>query len=356
MTQPLSKQPILSGLTDAQVLALKYDWSFWGRPDQQMPRGDWFVWMIMTGRGWGKTRTATENISRMIRGSTPLIAPPGAPALMSFVADTAFDMRQYSVEGPSGFLNVGHPDYRPRYRGPPVNTLTWSNGCKALLFSAEDPEVTRGASGSFFWWDELAKARRAEDGWTNMLFGMREGNPRGIVTTTPRPIPLIKRLIKAASTELTIGSTWANRANLAPAYFREVIEPLIGTRTGRQEINAEIIEDLPGALWTRAMIDDARRKVKIPDMQRVVVAVDPSGGARRYVRASDKPHRYRGCRPRCRWSRLCAGGSELQVAARRMGEARDRRLSRVQRRSHRRGAEFWRGYAREHDQDGAAQR
>ena len=164
--QSPSKQPILSELTDAQFLALKYDWSFWGRPDQQMPAGDWFVWMIMTGRGWGKTRTATENISRMIRGPSPLIAPPGAPALMSFVADTAFDMRQYSVEGPSGFLNVGHPDCRPRYRGPPINTLTWSNGCKALLFSAEDPEVTRGASGSFFWWDELAKARRAEDGWT----------------------------------------------------------------------------------------------------------------------------------------------------------------------------------------------
>ena len=275
--QSPSKQPILSDLTDAQVLALKYDWSFWGRPDQQMPAGDWFVWLMMTGRGWGKTRTATENISRMIRGPSPLIAPPGAPALMSFVADTAFDMRQYSVEGPSGFLNVGHPDYRPRYRGPPINTLTWSNGCKALLFSAEDPEVTRGASGSFFWWDELAKARRAEDGWTNMLFGMREGNPRGIVTTTPRPIPVIKRLIKAASTKLTIGSTWANRANLSPIYYKEVIEPLIGTRTGRQEINAEIIEDLPGALWTRAMIDDARCRVKLPDMQRVVVAVDPSG-------------------------------------------------------------------------------
>jgi phage terminase large subunit-like protein len=144
----------------------------------------------------------------MLRGPSPLIAPPGAPSLMSFVADTAFDMRQYSVEGPSGFLNVGPPDHRPRYRGPPSNTLTWPNGAKALLFSAEDPEVTRGASGSFFWWDELAKARRAEDGWTNMLFGMREGSPRGIVTTTPRPVPLIKRLIKAPSTHLTIGSTW----------------------------------------------------------------------------------------------------------------------------------------------------
>jgi phage terminase large subunit-like protein len=260
----------LANMSSAELLALESASSL-------MPAGDWFVWMIMTGRGWGKTRTATENISRMIRGPSPLIAPPGASALVSCVADTAFDMRQYSVEGPSGFLNVGHPDYRPRYRGAPINTLTWPNGCKALLFSAEDPEVTRGASGSFFWWDELAKARRAEDGWTNMLFGMREGNPRGIVTTTPRPIPLIKRLIKAASTHVTVGSTWSNRANLSPIYYKEVIEPLIGTRTGRQEINAEIIEVLPGALWTRTMIDDARCRVKLPDMQRVVVAVDPSG-------------------------------------------------------------------------------
>jgi phage terminase large subunit-like protein len=272
-----SKASQLQSLSDAQFLALKYDWAFWGRPDQQMPPGDWFIWLIMTGRGWGKTRTATENISRMLRGPSSLIAPPGAPSLLSFVADTAFDMRQYSVEGPSGFLNVGPPDHRPRYRGAPINTLTWPNGAKALLFSAEDPEVTRGASGSFFWWDELAKARRAEDGWTNMLFGMREGSPKGIVTTTPRPIPLIKRLIKSPSTHLTVGSTWANRANLAPVYYKEVIEPLIGTRTGRQEIDAELLQDLPGALWTRSMIDDARKPVKLPDMLRIVVAVDPSG-------------------------------------------------------------------------------
>src|SRR4029077_2352439 len=127
---------------------------------------------------------------------------------MSFVADTAFDMRQYSVEGPSGFLNVGHPDYRPRYRGPPINTLTWPNGAKALLFSAEDPETTRGASGSFFWWDELAKAKKPDMGWSNMLRGTPGRNPRGIVTTTPRAITLVKRLAKEKSTHLTIASTW----------------------------------------------------------------------------------------------------------------------------------------------------
>lgn len=229
----------------------------------------------MAGRGWGKTRTAVENIAAMLRGTSPLKAPPGAPALMSIIADNPFDMRQYSIEGPSGFENIGPRAWRPVHE-PSKKTLTWPNGCKALLFSAEDPETMRGASGSFFWWDELAKSRYAALGWTNMLFGMREGNPRGIVTTTPRPIPLIKELAKRNSTRLTIGSTWDNRSNLSEVFYREVIEPLEGTRLGRQEINAEILDDVPGALWVRDQIDKAR-VAKAPDLQRVVVAIDPSG-------------------------------------------------------------------------------
>jgi hypothetical protein len=116
---------------------------------------------------------------------------------------------------------------------------------------------TRGASGSFFWWDELAKARRSELGWSNMMFGMREGNPRGIVTTTPKPVPILKKLLKAKSTFTTTGSTWDNRPNLSEVFYREVIEPLEGTRTGRQEINAEVIDDLPGALASRGKVQRA---------------------------------------------------------------------------------------------------
>jgi phage terminase large subunit-like protein len=273
---PSEQAKILADLTEAQAEDLRWDWAFWGRPEQIFPPGDWFIWLIMAGRGWGKTRTATENIAAMLRGPTPLIAPNGAPRLLSFVADTPFDMRQYSIEGPSGFLNIGPPDHRPHYE-PSKKTLEWPNGAKALLFSAEDPETTRGASGSFFWWDELAKAKKPDMGWQNMLLGMREGNPRGIVTTTPRPIPLIKRLAKAKSTHLTVASTWDNRPNISATYFSEVISPLMGTRLGRQEVNAEILDDIPGALWTRAMIDRARETRAIPDMVRMVVAVDPSG-------------------------------------------------------------------------------
>lgn len=240
-----------------------------------MPRGDWFVWLILAGRGWGKTRTAVENIARMLRGPSPLIAPKGAPQIMSIIADSPFDMRQYTIEGPSGFLNVGPPEYRPLHE-PSKKTLTWPNGCRALLFSAEDPETLRGASGSFFWWDELAKSRYAQVGWDNMMFGMREGNPRGIVTTTPRPIPLLKTLVGRESTYITRGSTWDNRENLSDVYYREVIEPRMGTRQGRQEIDGEILDDLPGALWTRDIIDKHRTK-DAPDMRRIVVAIDPSG-------------------------------------------------------------------------------
>ena len=267
---------MLAGLTTEQSNELLWDWNFWARPDQIMPQGAWFVWLVMAGRGWGKTRTAVENIARLVRGPTPLLAPPSAPQIMTVVADTPFDMRQYSIEGPSGFLNVGPRDWRPEYE-PSKRTLTGPNGCKALLFSAEDPETTRGASGSFFWWDELAKSRYAKEGWSNMLLGMREGNPCGIVTTTPRPIPLIKELVARDSTHVTRGSTWDNKANLSPTYYREVIAPLEGTRLGRQEINAEILDDVPGALWTRAMIDTARKPVMVPDMVRIMVAIDPSG-------------------------------------------------------------------------------
>jgi phage terminase large subunit-like protein len=280
----VERAAFLKSLSPDELAFLEHDWSFWGRPDQQMPVGDWFVWMILAGRGWGKTRTAVENIARMLRGPSPLIAPDGAPAIMTIIADSPFDLRQYSIEGPSGFLHVGPEDYRPLHE-PSKKTLTWPNGCKALLFSAEDPETLRGASGSFFWWDELAKSRYARAGWDNMLFGMREGNPRGIVTTTPRPVPLLKELLARKSTKATRGSTWDNKENLSPVFYREVIEPLMGTRLGRQEIDAEIIEDVPGALWTRALLElnrlpkwsseDDRQRI-IASMRRIVVAMDPA--------------------------------------------------------------------------------
>lgn len=270
-----------NSLSEAELRFLEWDWSFWGRPSQQMPGklpdgSDWFIWLLLAGRGFGKTRTAVECIARMLRGPSPSIAPPGAPEVMSIIADSPFDMRQYSIEGKSGFLNVGPPEFRPTYQ-PSNKTLEWPNGTKALLFSAEDPETLRGASGSFFWWDELAKSRYAQAGWDNLMFGLREGNPRGIVTTTPRPIPLLKELVKRKSTFITKGSTWDNRDNLSEVYYQEVIAPKMGTRLGRQEIDGEILDDLPGALWSRDNFDKHRVDYLPTVLTRIVVAVDPSG-------------------------------------------------------------------------------
>lgn len=241
-----------------------------------MPKGDWFIWLLLAGRGFGKTRTAVETIAQLLRGPTPHIAPPGAPKILSIIADSPFDMRQYTIEGPSGFLNVGPPDWRPIYE-PSKRILEWKNGARALLFSAEDPETLRGASGSFFWWDELAKSRYAQQGWDNLMFGLREGRPRGIVTTTPRPIPLLRELVKRDSTHVTRGSTWDNKDNLSEIFYKEVIEPRMGTRLGRQEIDGEILDDLPGALWTREMFDQHRVEYLPTTLNRIVVSIDPSG-------------------------------------------------------------------------------
>lgn len=272
----LQQAEFFASLTDDEVADLIHAWSFWGRPDQQMPLGDWFVWLVLSGRGFGKTRLAVECISEMVRGPSPHIAPADAPRYMSIIADSPKDLREYSIEGPSGFLNIGPEDYRPIYE-PSKSTLTWRNGIKAVCYSAEDPASLRGASGSFFWWDELAKSRYAALGWENLMYGLREFNPRGIVTTTPQPIKLLKDLIVAPGTVITKGSTWDNQENLAEQYIKNVIAPRVGTRMGRQEIDGEILEDVQNALWKREWFDQHRVKVA-PQMVRVVVAVDPSGG------------------------------------------------------------------------------
>lgn len=282
--QYLAEQPFdfqdqwLASKTPEERKRLKWSWQFWGRPNQIMPKDDFFVWLILAGRGWGKTRTAVENMAAMQRGSSPLIAKPNAPKIMSIIADSPADMRQYTIEGPSGFANVGPRDHRPTHY-PSIKTLVWPNGAKAMLFSAEDPEALRGASGEFFWWDELAKSKYAAEGWMNLMFGMREGNPKGIVTTTPRPKKLLIDLISNPSTFITRGSTLDNEVNLAKKFMDEVVAPQLQTRTGRQEIFAEILTDVPGALWSSEQFDEIRLKPSdpIPDMKRIVVAVDPSG-------------------------------------------------------------------------------
>lgn len=270
------REAALAALTDEECLELLHDWHFLARPEQIEPAGDWQTWLVLAGRGFGKTRTGAEWVREQVkRGASRL----------GLIAPTASDARDVMVEGESGLLAVcwagdrtysgdliGRPTYEPSKR-----RLTWANGAIATLFSAEEPERLRGPQHECLWCDELAAWKYLRETWDMAMFGLRLGSrPRVCVTTTPKPLPLLKEIAADPRTVITRGSTYDNAANLAPTFLKSIREKYEGTRLGRQELNAEILDDLPGALWTREMIDQTRIR-QAPDLQRIVVAVDPSG-------------------------------------------------------------------------------
>jgi len=218
------------------------------------------VWLLLAGRGYGKTRTINEWAMTQAKPNTR-----GA-----IVGATAADVRDIIVEGESGLRTIApYLNYEPSKR-----RVTWPNGAQASLFSADEPDRLRGPQFHWAICDELA-AWRYPEAWAMLMLGMRLGtDPRCAVATTPRPTKLIRELIASPTTFVTRGSTYENRANLAPAFFAQIITQYEGTRLGRQEINAEVLEDVPGALWTRAMLDHAR-VTQAPQLTRIVVAVDP---------------------------------------------------------------------------------
>lgn len=251
------------------------NWARVGRPEQQVPLGDWLTWLLLAGRGFGKSRTGAEAIRSFVCGPTPLAA--GRYARVALIAETSADARDVMVEGPSGLLAIHPTAFRPNFQ-PSKRRLTWPNGAVATLYNAVEPDQLRGPQHDLAWCDELAKWAYAEQTWDQLQFGLRLGaRPRQIVTTTPRPIPIIRKLTAASDTVTTRGHTLDNSGNLAPSFLTKIMARYEGTRLGRQELAAEVIDDVPGALWTRDMIDKARKPVKLPDMARVVVAVDPSG-------------------------------------------------------------------------------
>lgn len=256
---------ILNSFSNERLNLLKYDWEFWGRPNQLEPPGDWKIWLILAGRGWGKTRTGAEFVLKKIREGYRRIA---------LVAPTAADARDVMVEGESGILAISPPWDMPNYE-PSKRRITWNNGAIATLYAAERPDRLRGPQHDLFWADELATWKYIET-WDMLMFGLRLGdNPMGIVTTTPRPIKLLKELIKEKNTHTTKGSTYENRGNLASVFFEKIITKYEGTRLGRQEIDAEILDDNPNALWSRANIED-NKVTKHPALRRIVVAIDPA--------------------------------------------------------------------------------
>lgn len=259
-------QEAIETLTDDEAAALLYDWKFWARPSQLPPPGDWRVWLILAGRGFGKTRTGAETtIDRVRRGVSKRVG---------LIAPTAADARDVMVEGESGILACSPPDFRPLYE-PSKRRLTWPNGAVATLFSAEEPDRLRGPQHDFIWADEPAAWKYPET-WDMAMFGLRLGtNPQVVATTTPRPTRLIRDLVADPGTVVTRGTTYENARNLAPAFLTAIVKKYEGTRLGRQELNGEILDDNPGALWSRNVIE-ALRVREHPPLLRIVVGVDPA--------------------------------------------------------------------------------
>ena len=274
-------EAFLAGLSATELTRLHYDFELWARDDQLPPAsaqggGAWTVWLMLGGRGAGKTRAGAEWVRSLVEGySCDGLAPPPRIAL---VGESLGDARAVMVEGVSGLLAVHPPDARPLFE-PSRRRLSWANGAVAQLFSAEDPESLRGPQFDLAWCDELGKWRRPEATWDMLQFGLRLGTaPRQLVTTTPRPTPLIKALMADPSTALTRVSTSANAANLAPSFLEAIVGRYRGTRLGRQELDAELLEDRPDALWPRGLIEQCRVRFA-PELARIVVAVDPPVGS-----------------------------------------------------------------------------
>jgi len=248
--------------------ALKASWWLYKRPEQSTPKGDWRVWLILAGRGWGKTRTGAEFIREQV--------DQGTVEHIALVGPTAGDVRDTMIEGQSGLLSVYPSHQRPRYE-PSKRRVTFHNGAVATAFSADEPQRLRGPNHGLAWADELASWRYPE-AYDMLQLGLRIGKkPRTIITTTPKPVPLIKRLVERndGSVHITKGSTYDNAVNLAGSFLEEIQNAYEGTRLGRQELYAEILDDVVGALWSRDGLEE-HRVTNHPPLKRIVVGIDPS--------------------------------------------------------------------------------
>ena len=245
------------------------DWHRQARPEQLAPPGEWSIWAVLAGRGWGKTRTGAEWVRSLAEAAvTPRIA---------LVGPTAADVRDVQVEGESGLLAISPDWFRPTYE-PSKRRLTWPNGVVATCFSAEEPDRLRGPQHGAAWCDEVAAWANLDATWANLQLGLRLGTrPRVLVTTTPRPLRLIKGFLEREGRDVAVtrGRTDDNAANLAPTFLEGVRARYDGTRLGRQELDGEILTDTPGALWSLAAIDRDRVE-EAPELRRVVVAIDPA--------------------------------------------------------------------------------
>ena len=263
----------LDDLTEGELLALPFMFDFWAMPHQLPPEGTWRSWVIMGGRGAGKTRAGAEWVRAQVEGSRP--NDSGRCRRIALVGETLDQVREVMVFGDSGILACSPPDRRPEWHAT-RRMLIWPNGATAQAFSAHDPESLRGPQFDGAWVDELAKWKKGHDTWDMLQFALRLGDdPRVCVTTTPRNVGVLKDLLKMSSTVVTHAPTEANAANLATSFLEEVRIRYAGSRLSRQELDGILVEDAEGALWTGALLEGARVST-LPEMDRIVVAIDPA--------------------------------------------------------------------------------
>ncbi len=271
------RRKLLRRMSDRQRKGLRKYWRLWAHEGQLPPEAPWTIWLIMAGRGFGKTRAGAEWVREIAEGDPS--------ARIALVAASLGEARSVMVEGESGLLAIAPRGKRPKFE-PSRRRLTWPSGAQAMLYSAGEPESLRGPQHSHAWCDELAKwshsNRRAESAWDNLQLGLRLGDlPCVVVTTTPRAVPLLRQLLDSADAKVTRGSTFQNKANLARGFISSVNTQYAGTALGRQELYGELLEDIEGALWTRALLEGAREPALSSPATRIVVGVDPpasSGG------------------------------------------------------------------------------
>ena len=268
----------LAELPIARCRWLEARWPIVGRDDQLPPEGDWTTWLMLGGRGAGKTRAGAEWVRGVALGLSGF-EPAGARRI-ALVAETYADLREVMIDGPSGLLAIHRRHERPDYEAS-RRRLVWPNGAVALGFSAEDPEALRGPQFDAAWSDEIGKWRLGTEAWDMLQFGLRLGHrPRQVATTTPRAVPLVKRLVADPATVVTRAATRLNAANLAPSFLETVVKTYRGTRLGRQELDGELLEDREDALWSRETIERTRVSAA-SELTRIVVAVDPPAGGQK---------------------------------------------------------------------------
>jgi phage terminase large subunit-like protein len=267
------KDAFFDSLSPEELHNFKFD--FFGihaRQEQLYPEGsDWMYWILSSGRGFGKTRVGSETTHKWAK------EVPGCH--IALVGQAVSDVRDVMVElGDSSILKTASPNFYPDYQ-PSKRRLVWPNGSVASLYSGDKPDQLRGPQHHFAWIDELCKLLFAKECWANLSFGLRLGDPKAIITTTPRPMKLFKDLLNNPRSVVRYGSTFDNAANLSPEFIETIREAYEGTRLGDQELYGKYLDDVPGALWTKTVIAETRKQfTNLPDMVKIAVAIDPAAG------------------------------------------------------------------------------